>query len=152
MTSEHLGAQEQPDQEQAQERADQQFVREHQDELSPSAQRAKWIHDTDEREDYAGQPLATRSRAVIRQWAEQRKATPATEPAGQAGQGGQGTDERVLRFDFPDAQSGALQPVSWDEFFQIFDERELVFHFQQHMTAGEVSDLCRFELPAGGEA
>lgn len=140
MTSEHLGAQEQPEQE----RADERFVREHQDDLSTSAQRAKWIHDPDEREDYAGQPLATRSRAIIRQWAEQRKATPATAPFGQD------AAERVLRFDFPDAESGALQPVSWDEFFQIFDERELVFIFQQHMTAGEVSDFCRFERPAGG--
>lgn len=142
-----MTAQEPQNQSQREPVSDEQFMREHGDELSHSAQRAKWIEDTDEREDFAGQPLATRSRAVIRQWAEQRKATPATAPGGPGS-----ADERVLRFDFADAESGRLQPVSWDEFFQIFDERELVFFYQQHMSAGDISDYCHFERPAGGEA
>lgn len=122
--------------------SDEQFLQEHANGLPRSTVNAKWIHSPDEGEDYAGQTLATRSHAVIQHWAEERKATPVTVP---------GTEHDApagtLRFSFPGYGSDKLQEISWDEFFKTFDERDLVFLFQQRMTAGNQSNFCHFERP-----
>ncbi len=120
--------------------SDEQFLREHHDELSRSAQRAKWIHSPKEHEDHPGQTLATRSHEVIKQWAEERKAVPSTVP-GTA----HGATEGVLRFNFPGYGGDRLQEISWDQFFKTFDERELVFLFQEHMKAGNQSNFFHFD-------
>jgi hemerythrin superfamily protein len=121
-------------------RDDEKFASEHGDELSRSTQHAKWIHSTGEHEDHAGQTLATRNPDVIRQWAEERKAQPATTP------GGDTQRPRVLRFDFPGYER-ELQPVSWDAWLRTFDERELVFLYQEHMKAGNQSNFFRLDSP-----
>jgi hemerythrin superfamily protein len=121
-------------------RDDEKFISEHGDELSRSTQHAKWIHSTDEHEDHAGQTLATRNPDVIRQWAEERKARPATTP------GGDTERPRVLRFDFPGYER-ELQAVSWDAWLRTFDERELVFLYQEHMKAGNQSNFFRLDSP-----
>jgi anaerobic selenocysteine-containing dehydrogenase len=37
----------------------------------------------------------------------------------------------VLRFDFPGYRGkDKLEPISWDEFFKKFDEKKLVFLYQ----------------------
>lgn len=73
------------------------FIAEHADELSKTAQRAKWVHSPREHEDRPGQSLATRSHEVIEHWAEERGAMPATVP------GIEHDDHAgVLRFNFPD--------------------------------------------------
>jgi len=64
--------------------------------LSKTTQRAKWIHSSDEHEDRPGQSLATQSHEVIKHWAEQRNATPATVPGTE-----HGGHPGVLRFNFP---------------------------------------------------
>jgi len=122
------------------EEEDEQFLQEHGEELSPSTQRAKWIHEPDEKEDHPGQRLATRNPAVIRAWAEARKATPATTPGADA------ENPRVLRFDFPGYER-RLQPVSWEASLRTFEERELVFLHQQHMKAGNQSNFFRLDSP-----
>jgi hemerythrin superfamily protein len=119
---------------------DEQFLREHGDELSRSTQHAKWIHSVDDHEDHAGQTLATRNPDVIRQWAEERNATPATTP------GGDPERPRVLRFDFPDFDR-SLQEVSWDAWLRVFEERDLVFLFQERMKAGNQSNFFRLDSP-----
>jgi hemerythrin superfamily protein len=121
-------------------REDEQFVKEHGDELSRSAQHAKWIHSTDDHEDHHGQTLATRNADVIRQWAEERKAQPATTPGGDAER------PRVLRFDFPGYER-ELQPVSWDAWLRTFEDRDLVFLYQEHMKAGNQSNFFRLDSP-----
>ena len=90
------------------------------------------------------QSLATRSHEVIRHWAEERRAAPATTP---------GTDPqrpRMLRFNFPGYDKD-LQEVSWDAWFGTFDERDLVFVFQEHMKAGNPSNFFKLDSP-GHEA
>src|SRR6185437_8384094 len=121
-------------------RDDAKFVKEHGDELSRSVQRAKWIHSADDHEDHNGQTLATRNPDVIRQWAEERKAQPATTP------GGDTENPRVLRFDFP-GYDRELQPISWDAWLRTFDERDLVFLYQEHMKAGNPSNFFRLDSP-----
>ena len=69
--------------------------------------------------------LATRDHDVIRRWAEECDAEPAT-IAGTDHDGRLG----VLQFDVPGGDSpdaSRLRHVSWDEWFRTFDERGLNF-------------------------
>lgn len=111
--------------------------------LSPTTLRAKWIHKTDDRPDRNGQTLATRSRDVIRRWAEERRATPVAATRDDAN-----GRPRTLRLDFPGGSSGGrLQPVSWDEWFAVFEERDLVFLFQERLRNGDQSNFFRLDSP-----
>ncbi|MBX6341750.1 MAG: hypothetical protein IRY97_04775 [Thermomicrobiaceae bacterium] len=101
----------------------------------------------DEHEDHPGQTLATRSHEVIKRWAEERNATPATVPGTE-----HGNRPGVLRFDFPGYGGQELQHISWDDWFTTFDERNLVFLFQEHMKNGNQSNFFRFDSPEREEA
>lgn len=109
---------------------------------SDSARRALWIESPDQHADRPGQTLATQNHDVIRQWAEERGAVPATVP-------GTERDGRpgVLRFDFPDYGGGRLRPVDWDEWFETFDARRLVFLFQEQMKSKSTSNFFRLDSP-----
>ncbi len=89
-----------------------------------------------------GQTLATRNHEVMRRWAEERKAQPATMPGTEHG-GRPG----VLRFNFPGYGGENLRPISWDDWFKTFDERNLVFDFQEHQKAGNISNFYRLDNP-----
>jgi hypothetical protein len=73
----------------------------------------------------------------IRSWAEERKA----EPACVRGTGGKG-DIGMLRLDFP-GYSGeqSLEHISWDEWFDKFDEQNLALIYQDTTAAGEKSNF-----------
>jgi hypothetical protein len=58
---------------------------------------------------------------AIRKWAEERDGHPARVDTG--GPGG------ILRIDFGEREE-SLDPISWDEFFKIFDENDLAFLYQ----------------------
>ena len=118
------------------------FLEKYRDRLSDTTLRAKWIHNTDEHEDKPGQSLATRSHEVIKQWAEQRGAQPATVP-GTEHEGRPG----VLRFNFPGYGGQSLQPIGWDEWFRSFDERDLVFVYQEHQSSGNMSNFFQLDSP-----
>lgn len=79
---------------------------------------------------------ATVDHEQIRQWAEDRGGQPSCV----RGTGG-GDDVGMLRIDFP-GYSGAdsLQPISWDEFFEKFDERGLALMYQD-TTRGQKSNF-----------
>lgn len=109
--------------------------------LSPSTLRAKWIHKPDEHEDRPGQTLATRSVDVIQAWAKARKARPAT--VARKGE----ERPRTLRLDFPDYEEGRLQPVSWDDWVRTFQQRDLVFLYQEHRRNGGESNFFRLDSP-----
>lgn len=119
---------------------DERFVREHGEQLSRSTRRAHWIHRPEDRPERDGQTLATRSLEVIRRWAEARGARPATTP------GGDVERPRVLRFDFPDFDKG-LQELSWEAWGRTFDERRLVFVFQENKRDGKQSNFFILDSP-----
>lgn len=52
----------------------------------------------------------------------------------------------MLRFDFPDYDKN-LQPVSWEAWGRVFQERELVFLYQETMKAGNQSNFFRLDSP-----
>lgn len=64
----------------------------------------------------------TTDHKVIQKWAEARNGKP-SKVKDAAGSGG------ILRIDF-DAREPGLEPISWDEFFKVFDQRKLAFLYQ----------------------
>jgi hypothetical protein len=127
---------------------DRRFLEEHSEGLSDTSTKyAKWIHAADEHEDRPGQSLATRTHEVIKAWAEARKAKPATVPGTEKG-GRPG----VLRFDFPDYGGKDLQEIGWEDWFEPFDERNLVFLFQEHTSDGNQSNFFRLDNPERKDA
>jgi hypothetical protein len=101
---------------------------------------AKWIASPDDRADRDGQTLATKSHDVIRQWAEQRNARPATATRGPDG------EPRTLRFDFDEATDG-LESIEWDDWLGVFDERNLAFLYQERKADGNESNFFRLVNP-----
>jgi hypothetical protein len=78
----------------------------------------------------------TRDHEVIRQWAEARHAEPATGETTRSGpakvnvnDGGAG-----VRFNFPGAS--AFRPISWDEWFENFDQHHCAFVFDNDNSMG----------------
>jgi hypothetical protein len=75
---------------------------------------------------------------VIRQWAEERGGCP-TSVEGT----GSGEEPGVLRLDFkPDDEK--LEDVSWDAFFEKFEEANLAFLFQEQTADGKISRFHKF--------
>ncbi len=73
----------------------------------------------------------------IRQWAEERDATPSCV----RGTGG-GEDVGMIRLDFPGYRGeGSLEPIEWDEWFQKFDESGLALLVQERTAGGERSNF-----------
>ncbi len=73
----------------------------------------------------------------IRRWAEDRGAHPACVK----GTGGKG-DVGMIRLDFP-GYSGAdsLQEISWDDFFEEFDKKNLALLYQEKTASGQKSNF-----------
>ena len=118
------------------------FLQEHADELSDSTMRARWIHSLDEHAERPGQTLATQSHEVIQSWAEERGGRPATVPETEHdGRPG------VLRMVFTQEGSDRLQEIEWEEWFRPFDERQLVFVYQEVKKDGSQSNFFRLDSP-----
>jgi hypothetical protein len=110
---------------------------------SRSVKYAQEVTSTEEHEERPGRTLVTQDHDVIQQWAEEREAIPATIK-------GSRHDDHVgvLRFNFPGyGEDGNLEEISWDEWFRTFDERNLNFIYQEHMTSGKMSNFFRLENP-----
>jgi len=72
---------------------------------------------------------------TIRRWAEARDGHPAKVETG--GEGG------ILRIDFGEKEE-SLTPVSWDEFFEIFERSKLSFLYQEQTADGGKSRFNKF--------
>src|SRR5690348_15760786 len=80
----------------------------------------------------SGSAKTTTDRDEIRRWAESRGGRPACV----IGTGG-GGDTGMLRIDFP-GYSGedTLQEISWEEWFEAFDDNNLAFLYQDESSGG----------------
>jgi hypothetical protein len=57
---------------------------------------------------------------------------------------GDGGDPGVLRVDFPGGSGeDDLEHISWDEWFEKFDERNLAFLYQESKASGEDSTFFK---------
>lgn len=73
----------------------------------------------------------------IQRWAESRGAKPACVKGT-----GDKNDTGILRLEFPGyTGEDKLQPISWDDWFDKFDERELALLYQEETAAGEESNF-----------
>jgi hypothetical protein len=79
----------------------------------------------------------TRDHEEIRRWAEERGGKPAHVKST-----GSAEDIGILRIDFPGySGQGSLEPISWDEFFEKFDERGLALVYQEETAGGQKSNF-----------
>ena len=79
----------------------------------------------------------TTDHSQIRRWAEER----GSKPAHVKGTGGK-DDTGILRIDFPGyIGAGKLEEISWDKFFQKFDEQGLAQVYQEKTAEGQKSNF-----------
>jgi hypothetical protein len=75
----------------------------------------------------------------IRAWAEARNAKPSSVTGT-----GDGDDPGVIRFNLPGYDEDKLDEISWEEFFEKFDENNLAFLYQEQTADGEQSNFNKF--------
>lgn len=72
---------------------------------------------------------------TIRDWAESRGGWPAT-----VGSTARREAAGILRIDFPGfSGAGSLKPISWEDWFDKFEESNLAFLFQEKTADGKQS-------------
>jgi hypothetical protein len=87
----------------------------------------------------------TRDHDEIRQWAEARNAIPC-EVAGTE----RGDEPGILRFEFPGARNhndDKLREISWEDFFEKFDDSDLEFLYQETTADGKKSNFNKLIHP-----
>lgn len=87
-----------------------------------------------------GESQRTTDHERIKRWAEERGGKPATVTRTK-----EGDEAGVLRIDF-EGYSGedSLEEISWKEFFEKFDEKNLEFLYQDKTRDGEQSRFFKF--------
>lgn len=79
----------------------------------------------------------TQDHEEIRRWAEERGGKPSHVKST-----GSGEDPGILRIDFPGySGEGSLETISWDEWFEKFDESNLALLYEEETAAGERSNF-----------
>ncbi|RZT81315.1 hypothetical protein EV382_4591 [Micromonospora violae] len=101
------------------------------------------ISSITDRPERPGRSLITANHEVIRRWARERGAKPATiagtERDGRAG---------VLTFHIPGyRESSRIREITWDEWFHTFDLRRLNLIYQEQLRDGRQSSFFRTESP-----
>jgi hypothetical protein len=82
----------------------------------------------------------TTDHEVIRRWVEEREGQPAAVRSTASSE-----DPGLLRIDFPGgAGTDRLEPISWEQFFEKFDENQLAFLYQEKLKSGETSRFFKF--------
>lgn len=102
----------------------------------------KEIKSTKDHAEHDGQSLVTQNHEVIKFWAEERHAKPATVLGTE-----HGDRKGVLKFNFPGYGGDNLQEISWDEWFKPFDDRNLEFLYQEQKSDGSQSNFFRLLNP-----
>ncbi|MFG1775123.1 hypothetical protein ACGFIG_01650 [Micromonospora sp. NPDC049048] len=110
---------------------------------SRSVRSSQLISSIADRPERPGRSLVTANHEVIRRWARERGAKPATiagtEREGRAG---------VLTFNMPGyRESSRIREITWDEWFRTFDERKLNLIYQEQLRNGRPSNFFRTESP-----
>lgn len=78
----------------------------------------------------------------IRRWAEERGAKPSR--VIRTGNEDPEVDPGIIRLDFPGyTGAGALEEITWDEWFQAFEDGGLAFVHQDETAAGAQSNFNR---------
>lgn len=82
----------------------------------------------------------TKDHKKIKQWVEARDGQPAVvESTSNNSEGG-----GLLRINFPGYAEDNLKNISWNEFFEIFDNNDLKFLYQEKTKDGGESRFFKF--------
>jgi hypothetical protein len=82
----------------------------------------------------------------IRRWAEARGARPSSVKGT-----GEGDDPGILRLDFPGGEEEAFEEISWDEFFEKFEDNQLALVYQEQKADGEPSFFSKLVRREGAQ-
>ncbi|PHQ31647.1 hypothetical protein [Rhodopirellula bahusiensis] len=83
----------------------------------------------------------TTNHDAIQNWVHERGGVPATVEATAESEDGIG----VLRIDFPHGgRNDNLSTISWENFFEKFEESKLAFLHEEKTSGGELSRFCKF--------
>jgi hypothetical protein len=79
----------------------------------------------------------TTDHETIRRWVEERGGKPAAVKSTH-----KGDETGIIRIDFP-GYSGeqSLQEISWEEFFEKFEDSNLAFVYEEETSSGERSNF-----------
>jgi hypothetical protein len=89
----------------------------------------------------------TTDHETIREWAEARGGKPA-----HVKRTGSKNDTGIIRIDFPGySGEGSLEEISWDEFFEKFEESQLALVYQEETASGERSNFNKLVKRDGTE-
>jgi hypothetical protein len=81
----------------------------------------------------------TSDHQTIRRWVEEHDGEPATVRGTETGD-----EAGVLRIDFPGgAGEDQLEHISWEKWFEKFDENDLAFLYQEEKASGEDSTFFK---------
>ena len=88
----------------------------------------------------AGESKTTTDHDTIKEWVEARGGVPATvkrtEKNGEPG---------LLRIDYPGVgEDDEFDQLSWDEFFEAFEDNDLAFLYQEKTKDGKESRFSKF--------
>ena len=84
----------------------------------------------------AGESKTTTDLKEIKKWAEKREGKPAKVKGVGSGEEGDG----LIRIDFPGYSGGdSLQEITWEEWYEIFQDRDLAFLYQEKTSNGKES-------------
>jgi hypothetical protein len=87
----------------------------------------------------AGESKQTTDHETIRQWVEERGGRPARVKGT-----GNGNDPGLLRIDYPGrGDDDALEEISWEDFFEGFEDNELAFVYQEETKEGDESRFSK---------
>jgi hypothetical protein len=86
----------------------------------------------------ASDTTTTTDHDEIRRWVEEHDGKPASV------RGTESDGAGILRIDFPGgAGEESLEHISWDDWFQKFDENNLAFLYQRQKASGEDSTFFK---------
>lgn len=74
----------------------------------------------------------------IKSWVEARDGHPATVSDTKSG-----GEPGLIRIEFPNGDSEGLEKISWEDFFDKFEESELAFVYQEETSDGDTSRFCK---------
>jgi hypothetical protein len=93
------------------------------------------------------QAKSTTDHEIIKKWVSTRGERPSRvrRTAGKGEEGG------LLRIDFGEPEE-TLEEISWEEFFEVFEDRELAFLYQDDRPRGSKSYFCKLVHRSTAEA
>lgn len=90
-------------------------------------------------EKWGGSAERTVDHDTIRAWVEERNGRPSVVKRSHDTAEGGG----ILRIDFNEPEE-SLEEVPWDEFFEVFEDRNLAFLYQERTADGQLSRFFKF--------